>query len=108
MGDDLLVNRLGFGAMRLTGEEIWGWPPERENAKQVLRRAVERGVNFIDTAAFIGCGLRLRGQIVRGIFEVYILTLGHSLESFRGRSSPPRRTAMPVRLGPAYPRAARV
>jgi len=52
LGGDLLVNRLGFGAMRLTGEGIWGWPPDRENAKQVSRRAVELGVNFIDTAAF--------------------------------------------------------
>src|SRR5438270_14075255 len=52
LGGDLLVNRLGFGAMRLTGEGIWGWPPDRENAKQVLRRAVDMGVNFIDTAAF--------------------------------------------------------
>jgi len=40
LGGDLLVNRLGFGAMRLTGEGIWGWPPDRENAKKVLRRAV--------------------------------------------------------------------
>ena len=52
LGRDLSVNRLGFGAMRLTGEGIWGWPPDRENAKKVLRRAVELGVNFIDTAAF--------------------------------------------------------
>src|SRR5438093_3794713 len=52
LGGDLLVNRLGFGAMRLAGEGIWGWPPDRENAKKVLRRAVELGVNFIDTAAF--------------------------------------------------------
>jgi aryl-alcohol dehydrogenase-like predicted oxidoreductase len=36
----------------LTGEGIWGWPPDRENAKKALRRAVELGVNFIDTAAF--------------------------------------------------------
>src|SRR5438128_11981641 len=50
LGGDLLVNRLGFGAMRLTGEGIWGWPPDRENAKKVLRRAVELGVNLIDTA----------------------------------------------------------
>src|SRR5206468_12577749 len=49
LGGDLLVNRLGFGAMRLTGEGLWGWPPDRENAKKVLRRAVELGVNFIDT-----------------------------------------------------------
>src|SRR5438045_5058975 len=49
LGGDVTVDRLGFGAMRLTGEGIWGWPPDRENAKKVLRRAVELGVNFIDT-----------------------------------------------------------
>jgi aryl-alcohol dehydrogenase-like predicted oxidoreductase len=54
LGGDLLVNRLGFGAMRLTGEGIWGWPPDREKAKRVLRRAVELGVNFIDTADAYG------------------------------------------------------
>src|SRR5439155_22606375 len=54
MGGDLLVNRLGFGAMRLTGEGIWGWPPDRENAKKVLRRTLELGVNFIDTADAYG------------------------------------------------------
>src|SRR5438270_11166123 len=54
LGGDLLVNRLGFGAMRLTGEGIWGWPPDRENAKKVLRCAVELGVNFIDTADAYG------------------------------------------------------
>jgi len=54
IGGDLAVNRLGFGAMRLTGEGIWGWPPDRENAKKVLRRAVELGVNFIDTADAYG------------------------------------------------------
>ena len=54
LGGNLLVNRLGFGAMRLTGEGIWGWPPDRENAKKVLRRAVELGVNFIDTADAYG------------------------------------------------------
>src|SRR5438552_3913690 len=54
LGGDLLVNRLGFGAMRLTGEGIWGWPLDREGAKKVLRRAVELGVNFIDTADAYG------------------------------------------------------
>src|SRR5947207_8368334 len=54
LGGDLLVNRLGLGAMRLTGEGIWGWPPDREGAKKVLRRAVELGVNFIDTADAYG------------------------------------------------------
>src|SRR2546430_5856218 len=54
LGGDLLVNRLGFGAMRLTGEGIGGWPPDRDNAKKVLRRAVELGVIFIDTADAYG------------------------------------------------------
>src|SRR5437879_9345266 len=54
IGGDLEVNRLGFGAMRLTGEGIWGWPPDRENAKKVLRRAVDLGVNLIDTADAYG------------------------------------------------------
>jgi pyridoxine 4-dehydrogenase len=54
IGGDLSVNRLGFGAMRLTGEGIWGWPADRDNAKKVLRRAVELGVNFIDTADAYG------------------------------------------------------
>ncbi|PYI59306.1 MAG: oxidoreductase [Verrucomicrobia bacterium] len=54
LGDDLTVNRLGFGAMRITGEGIWGWPPDRENALKVLRRAVELGVNLIDTADAYG------------------------------------------------------
>jgi pyridoxine 4-dehydrogenase len=48
------VRRLGFGAMRITGEGIWGDPPDREVAKQVLRRAVELGVNLIDTADSYG------------------------------------------------------
>jgi pyridoxine 4-dehydrogenase len=54
LGGDLTVNRLGFGAMRITGEGIWGWPPDRTNALKVLRRAVELGVNLIDTADAYG------------------------------------------------------
>src|SRR4029079_12254038 len=54
IGGDLPVNRLGFGAMRLTGEGIWGWPPDRENALKVLRRAVELGADLIDTADAYG------------------------------------------------------
>ena len=54
IGGDLPVNRLGFGAMRLTGEGIWGWPPDRENARKVLRRALELGANLIDTADAYG------------------------------------------------------
>jgi pyridoxine 4-dehydrogenase len=54
LGGDLPVNRLGFGAMRITGEGIWGWPTDRSNALKVLRRAVELGVNLIDTADAYG------------------------------------------------------
>jgi aryl-alcohol dehydrogenase-like predicted oxidoreductase len=54
LGGDLTVNRLGFGAMRITGQGIWGWPPDRNNALKVLRRAVELGVNLIDTADSYG------------------------------------------------------
>lgn len=54
LGGDLEINRLGFGAMRITGRGIWGPPKDVEGAKQVLRRAVELGVNFIDTADSYG------------------------------------------------------
>jgi aryl-alcohol dehydrogenase-like predicted oxidoreductase len=54
VGGDLTVNRLGFGAMRVTGEGIWGEPPDRERAKAALRRAVELDINFIDTADSYG------------------------------------------------------
>jgi len=54
IGGDLTVNRLGYGAMRITGNGIWGEPKDRETAKKVLRRAVELGVNFIDTADSYG------------------------------------------------------
>ena len=54
LGGDLSVNRLGFGAMRITGEGIWGWPPDRDNALKVVRRAVELGVDLIDTADAYG------------------------------------------------------
>jgi pyridoxine 4-dehydrogenase len=54
IGGDLTVNRLGFGAMRITGQGIWGDPPDRQRAIETLRRAVELGVNFIDTADSYG------------------------------------------------------
>ena len=54
VGGDLTVNRLGYGAMRITGPGVWGDPPDRDRAKQALRRAVELDVNFIDTADSYG------------------------------------------------------
>ena len=54
IGGDLRVNRLGYGAMRLAGPGIWGDPSDRDAARRVLRRAVELGLNFIDTADAYG------------------------------------------------------
>ena len=54
LGNKISVHRLGFGSMRLTGEGIWGPPKDRKGAIAVLRRAVELGVNFIDTADSYG------------------------------------------------------
>jgi aryl-alcohol dehydrogenase-like predicted oxidoreductase len=54
LGGDLTVNRLGFGTMQLTGRGVWGYPADRDGAVRVLRRAVELGVNLIDTADVYG------------------------------------------------------
>ena len=54
IGGDLTVNRLGFGAMRITGKGVWGEPADRDEALRVLRRLPELGVNFIDTADSYG------------------------------------------------------
>ncbi len=54
LGGELEIHRLGYGSMRITGQGIWGEPADRENAKKVLRRAVELGVDFIDTADSYG------------------------------------------------------
>jgi len=54
LGGDLTVNRLGFGAMRITGEGIWGEPRDPDECRRVLRRSIELGVNLIDTANSYG------------------------------------------------------
>jgi len=54
LGGDLTVNRMGFGAMRITGPGVWGAPPDRDRAIATLRRIIELGVNFIDTADSYG------------------------------------------------------
>lgn len=56
LGGDLTVNRLGFGAMRITGKGVWGMPQDKASALAALRRAVELGVNLIDTADSYGPG----------------------------------------------------
>jgi pyridoxine 4-dehydrogenase len=64
LGGDLEVNRLGFGAMRIVGDGVWGEPKDVENSKRVLKRALESGVNFIDTSDAYGPALseRLIGE----------------------------------------------
>src|ERR1700726_612360 len=57
IGNDLTINRLGYGSMRLTGKGVWGPPKDRNEAIKVLRRAVELGINFIDTADSYGPGV---------------------------------------------------
>ena len=54
IGGDLTVNRMGFGAMRITGAGVWGPPPDRDRAKAAIHKAVDEGVNFIDTADSYG------------------------------------------------------
>ena len=54
LGNDLAIHRIGFGAMRITGKGIWGEPADPEEARRVLRRSIELGVNFIDTADSYG------------------------------------------------------
>src|ERR1700716_2355402 len=56
LGGDLPVNRFGFGAMRITGEGIWGEPADREECKGVLRRALALGRNFFQTPPFLRAG----------------------------------------------------
>jgi pyridoxine 4-dehydrogenase len=67
LGGEISVHRLGFGAMRLTGEGIWGPPKDRKGALAVLRRAVELGVNFIDTADSYGPNIS-EGLIAEALF----------------------------------------
>jgi aryl-alcohol dehydrogenase-like predicted oxidoreductase len=69
IGGDLTVNRLGFGAMRVTGEDIWGQPSDPKQARAVLRRALELGVNFIDTADAYGPDVS--EQLIRDALHPY-------------------------------------
>jgi pyridoxine 4-dehydrogenase len=67
LGGELTVNRLGFGAMRVTGSGVWGPPPDENRARDLLRRVVEAGVNLIDTADSYGPDVseRLLGEALR-------------------------------------------
>jgi aryl-alcohol dehydrogenase-like predicted oxidoreductase len=86
IGGDLLVNRMGFGAMQLTGPGVWGPPADPANARAVLRRAVELGVNFIDTADVYGPGDNER--LIREAFAPYPASLMIGTKGGMVRSGP--------------------
>jgi len=88
IGGDLTVNRIGFGAMRITGRGIWGAPPDHDQALATLRRAVELGVNFIDTADAYGPDVseRLIGETLHPYPEdLVIATKGGLVRPSAGR-----------------------
>jgi pyridoxine 4-dehydrogenase len=96
VGGDLTVNRMGFGAMRVTGRGIWGDPPDRAKAIATLRRAVERGVNFIDTAD--SYGPHVSEELIASALHPYpddlvIATKGGLLRPGPGRWEPDGRPA---------------
>ena len=85
LGGDLTIHRLGFGAMRITGSGIWGEPKDADSARKVLRRAVELGVDFIDTADSYGP-------------EVSERLIGEALAPYKKASSSPPKAASPARV----------
>jgi pyridoxine 4-dehydrogenase len=88
LGGEREVVRLGFGAMRLCGPGVWGWPADRENALAVLRRAIELGVTLIDTADAYGPGVN-EEQIAQALYpyppELAIATKAGSTRSGPGQ-----------------------
>src|SRR5258708_25764156 len=88
IGNDLRVTRLGFGAMRITGDGIWGEPRDRAEAVRVLRRAVELGINFIDTADSYGPGVS--EEIIAEALHPYPTGLGIATKGGFDRPGPGR------------------
>lgn len=93
---DLTVNRLGFGAMRLTGSAAFhlGTPSDRERSLAVLRKAVELGVNHIDTAAFYFSALRSANELINSALapygdELVIVTKVGPYRDYSGSGPPP-------------------
>jgi aryl-alcohol dehydrogenase-like predicted oxidoreductase len=78
LGDGLVVNRLGYGAMQITGKSVWGPPENPDHAIRVLQRAAELGVNFIDTADSYGPSVseELIAEALEGYADVVVATKG--------------------------------
>jgi aryl-alcohol dehydrogenase-like predicted oxidoreductase len=90
IGGELTVNRLGFGAMRITGEDIIGRPDDEADAKDVLRRAVDLGVDFVDTADSYGPGVseRLIGEALGDPDDVVVASKAGLLRNRDGEWLP--------------------
>src|SRR5437016_3800004 len=90
IGGDLTVNRLGFGAMRITGDGIWGEPEDPDECRRVLKRCIELGVNLIDTADSYGPHVseRLIGETLHPYPDVVIATKGGLTRPGPGRWNP--------------------
>ncbi|MFY4815636.1 aldo/keto reductase [Haloarcula sp. AONF1] len=90
IGGELTVNRLGFGAMRITGEDIIGRPDDEADAKDVLRRAVDLGVDFVDTADSYGPGVseRLIGEALGDPDDVVVASKAGLLRNREGEWLP--------------------
>jgi pyridoxine 4-dehydrogenase len=91
IGGDMTVNRLGYGAMRITGQGVWGPPRDREQAEAALRRAIALGVNFIDTAD--SYGPEVSEELIADTLHPYpgdlvIATKGGLIRPGRGRWNP--------------------
>jgi len=87
VGGDLTAARLGYGAMRITGPGVWGEPPDRDRARAALRRAVDLGVTFIDTADAYGPEVRLAGAAWPGCGSTCTSSTGTSPKTSSGRRS---------------------
>src|SRR5271155_2107844 len=92
LGGDLTVNRLGYGAMRITGPGIWGEPKDRDEARKVLQRAIELGVNFIDTAD--SYGPEVSENIIAEALYPYPKDLVIATKGGFARSGPDKREAV--------------
>ena len=87
IGGDLVVNRMGFGAMRVTGPGIWGEPKNPQEARSVLRRVIELGVNFIDTAD--AYGPEVSERLIAEVLRPYPKDLIIATKGGNTRPSPP-------------------
>jgi len=106
IGGQLPVRRMGFGAMQLTGTGVWGPPADMENAKSVLRRAVELGINFIDTADVYGPGDNER--LIRDALRPYPrqLTIGTKAGLVRAGPATPQNPGLSMNGTEAHIRRA--